>query len=227
MDKVEISPFYVKDCALASIATGIKARSLLELRDKLLTVPAGSIYFHFWGGRLRTSFEHHEYHNDFSYWVHRSLHDDILAERLELLDPHQFADIEELRSELVELVDDRLDEREWVPWVKIEDQFHFIDSRIVVFQTRHRIVEPIEMVRILPLLTRSSLFYHVIDAARRTVSHTDDFCEWLSGFPENYQELINAIKRIDPYLISLSALQNKLLEITTAYFLNGKNSEET
>lgn len=219
MDQPASLPFFVKDCALAAIATGVKARSLVELRDKLQTIPPSSIYFHFWGGRLRTSFEYREYHNDFSSWVHDYLHDDVLAERLELLNPHQFADMEELRSELIELIDDRLDERELIPWVKSEEQFHFVESKIVIFQTRHRMNEPQEFVRVLPLLTRSSLFYHMIDAARRTPNHTDDFCQWLSEYQEQYKELIIAINRVDPYLISLADLQKKLLEITSNYFL--------
>lgn len=211
-------PFYVKDCALATIATGVRARSLIELRDKLSTIPPSSIYFHFWGGRLRTSFEHKEYHNDFSSWVHSYLHDDILAERIELLNPHEFADIEALRTELIELIDDRLDEIELIPWVKSDEQFHFVKSKIITFQTQYRISYPREIVKVLPLLTHSSLFYHVIDAARRTPNHTDDFCEWLSEDKE-YDTLVNAIQQIDPYLISLGDLQKKLLEIAGAYFL--------
>src|SRR5262245_14536214 len=133
-------PFYVKDCSLAAIATGVKARSLIELREKLDFIPASAIYFHFWGGRLRTSFEHSEYHNDFSLWVHKHLHDDILSERLELLNPSQFSEIEELRHELIELIDDRLDERDIIPWEQTEDQFHFIRAKIIIFQTKYKII---------------------------------------------------------------------------------------
>lgn len=218
MDNSGILPFYVKDCALASIATGINARSLIELKDQLSTIHSSSIYYHFWGGRLRTSFEYTEYHNDFSSWVHDFLHDDILAERLELLNPQDFENIEELRNELIEIIDDRLEEREIIPWVKAENKFHFVKYKIIVFQTRHQVNIPNELVRIIPLLTRSSLFYHMIDASLRTPSHTNDISEWLNQYQGQYQDLVNAIKRVDPYLISLTDLQTKLLDITTAYF---------
>lgn len=221
MNNLIITPFYVKDCALASIATGINARSLIELKDKLSLVPSSSIYYHFWGGRLRTSFEHREYHNDFSSWAHDHLHDDILAERLELLNPHEFENIEDLRTELIEIIDDRLDEREIVPWVRKENKFHFVKYKIVIFQTRHQINTPNELVQVIPLLTRSSLFYHMIDAALRTPDHTDDFSQWLSQYQDKYQILINAIKRVDPYLISLKDLQSKLYDITSAFFDEG------
>ncbi len=45
-------PFFIKDCALVTIATGQKAQNLKELRNRLLTIHLGSIYHHFWGGTL-------------------------------------------------------------------------------------------------------------------------------------------------------------------------------
>lgn len=213
-------PFDVKDCALSAISTGEKAQSLLELKDKISTIGLDSIYYHFWGGRLRTSFEHREYHNDFSSWVHSQLHDDILAERLEILNPQDYDNLEELRAELMNIIDDRLDEREYIPWSKSEERFQFIKSKLVVFQTRHQIVQPRDLMNILPLLTRSSLFYHFIDATRRTPEGTDDFTLWLEGFKEKYQELIKEIRMIDPYSISVANLQARLVEITTDYFMN-------
>lgn len=216
-----LSPFHIKDCTLAAIATGIKAQTLLELRDHLFSIPVSSIYYHFWGGRLRTSFEHREYHNDFAFWAHHNLRDDILAERLELLNPTEFPSMEELRQELIEIVENRLDEREFVPWAKLEAPFHFIRSTIVVFHTRHLIQHPQELPLLIPRLSKSSLFYHFIDSARRMPSKTDDFTNWLSEEEERYQLLITAIRKLDPYLISLADLQKKLTDLTTRYFGEG------
>lgn len=214
--------FHLKDCSLASIATGIKARSLIELRDKLSDIHPSSIYFHFWGGRLRTAFEHREYLNDFCIWVHYHLHDDILAERLALLNPQEYSSMEDLRTDLIELIDDRLDEREFIPWAKSEEEFHFIRSQIVIFETRHLISKPRDLIHVIPLLSRSSLFYHFIDAARRTPNGVDDFSMWLEGFQGEYNQLIEEISKIDPYLIQLSDLQKKLEAIFTTYFLENQ-----
>jgi hypothetical protein len=54
-------PFLVKDCALIAIATGVRAHSLKELRDRLLTITSDSIYLHFWGDLLEPRFEEREY----------------------------------------------------------------------------------------------------------------------------------------------------------------------
>lgn len=212
------TPFYVKDCTLAAIATGIKAQTLAELRDRLGLVPEGCIYYHFWGGRLRTEFAHHEYHNDFSHWAHNALHDEVLSERLELIDPTDYDDLEALRDELIGLVENRLDEHEVIPWAKHDQQFHFSRSKIIIFSTRYQVSNPEELADIVPKLTQSSIFYHFIDAARRLPERGDDFSAWLEIFGSKYQELISHLRNIDPYFISLANLQLKLSNLFREHF---------
>ena len=92
--------FAVKDCGLIAIATGQEAQNLRELRDRVATIHPGCIYYHFWGGMLRPSFDEPEYQNDFAAWAWRSLHDASLAERLAIIDPGQYREIDGLRQEL-------------------------------------------------------------------------------------------------------------------------------
>lgn len=213
-----MNPFTIKDCSLASIATGVKAQMLNDFRDKLAVIDPGSIHFHFWNSRLRTSFEHHEYLNDFAYWVHKFLNDDYLSERLALINPSDFPDIESLRNELIEIIDERLDEIEFIPWAKYENQFHFITSKIIVFDTHYIIKEPQDLQWVIPHLSKASLFYHFIDARRRTEGASDDFSTWLKDLNHQYEELIGEFKKIDPYLVSLSDLKTKLLTIVNQFF---------
>lgn len=212
--------FYINDCALAAIAIGHKARTLTEFRDRLEIIPSGSIYFHFWIARLRPAFEFEEHHNDFSYWMHTALHDDILAERIELLDPSAYS-IETLRSMMVEIIDRRLDECELLPIAPKNQQFHFMTSKIIVFKTQLKADEPKDLVKLLPMLSRSSLFYHFIDARRRTEGAIDDFTIWLKGFGKKYEPLIQRYKEIDPYFISLRDLQQKIASTTNQFFIDG------
>lgn len=211
------TPFFINDCAIAPIATGLKARSLTEFRDRIETIHHGCIYFHFWIGRLRTAYEYKEHRNDFAQWSHKALHDDFLAERLELLDPTQ-DDLETLRIKLIELVDERIDELEVLPSAHKSDQFHFINSKIIVFKTPLKLENPSELPLIIPQLTRSSIFYHFIDSRRRTAGHKDDFSIWLESYGNEYRILIEQLKDIDPYFISLQDLQDKLTSITKEYF---------
>jgi hypothetical protein len=211
-------PFQIKDCALAAIATGRRAQNLRELRDHLMTIHPGSIYYHFWGGLLRPRFDDPEYHNDFARWARDGLHDARLAERLGVIDPADFTNLEELRQETAEVIEERLDETELVPWSKPDKQFHFIRSQIVVFDTHHRIDQPKELATVVPHLSVSSVFYHFVDARRRPPEAIDDFRAWLAGFGERYTTLCEQLAEVDPYFVTLAELRDELTGLFQTHF---------
>src|SRR5258708_2955126 len=109
--------FYFKDCALSTIATGKKAENLRELYDRLSTIHPSSIYHHFWGTRLSPQYETQEYLNDFAMWCYQHIHDQTLAERLSIIDPTEYKNLEDLRKELLSAIETRLDETEDLIWV--------------------------------------------------------------------------------------------------------------
>ena len=209
--------FELQDCVIAAIATGKRAQNLRELRNHLLTIHPESIYYHFWGGLLRPSFDDPEYQNDFAVWAYHGLNDRFLAERLALIDPTEFANMEGLRRELIEVIEERLDENELVPWSSAHQQFHFIRSQIVVFDTRLRLTKPEQLKEYIAHLTVGSIFYHFVDARRRTAHKNDDFSEWLMGFGDTYDELLDQIASLDPYFKSLTELRSQLGEIFKEY----------
>jgi hypothetical protein len=206
-------PFVVRDCALLAIATGDRAHNLQELADRIMTVHPGCLYYHFWGGLLRPRFDDPEFRNDFASWTHHWLHDSVLAERLGIIIPTDFDDLEHLRRELLEVIEERLDEIEFAHLVRSEQPFYFIRSQIVVFDTGIRLEEPRLLREYVPSLSVSSLFYHFVDARRRTPGCVDDFTEWLSPFGEAYTGLIEALAGIDPYLNSLTELRAVLSRV--------------
>lgn len=216
-------PFAVTDCAMLSIATGVSAQNLRELRDRLRSVPASSLYFHFWGAHLRPGFEEPEYNNDFALWAMHGLHDLGLAERLSVIDPPSFGDLEALREELVDVVEQRLYEKEFVPWAAADQEFHFIRAILVVLDTGMRIKRPEALAKALPQLSPSSLYYHFIDARRRPPEGIDDFRAWLSDFGDRYAELIDRIANIDPAFVTLTGLRNELSQAFSEH-LPGKSA---
>ncbi len=211
-------PFEVKDCALVPIATGNKAQNLKELRDALPNVDQGSIYFHFWGGLLRPTFDDPEFVNDFAIWSYYALHDEILAERLAIIDPTAFTDLESVRQELIEIVEERLDEVQWPTWASNDQQFHFIRSQIVIFDTNRSIEDPEDLVELTPKMGLGSIFYHFIDSRRRTPDRHSDFEAWLQGFNGEYEKLCRLISRVDPYFITLRELRDTLSNVFDSYF---------
>jgi hypothetical protein len=206
----KVEPFVVKDCALAAIATGMRAQNLRELRDGLLAVHPESINYHFWGGLLQPRFDDSEYNNDFASWARHALHDNKLGERLGVIDPADFHDIEALRQELIDVIETRLDEMEFHPWARRDQQFHFVRAQIVVFDTGKRILRPRDLRAVVPTLSIGSIYYHVIDARRREPQRVDDIRAWLQQFGDQYAVLCDRLAGLDPYFITLTELRRAL-----------------
>ena len=210
-------PFLEKDCALIAMSTGEYAQTLRELKDRIRDIPIGSIYYHFWGGLLRPRFDVPEFQNDFAVWAARGMHDKILAERLALLDPTHFDNLEDLRRELIDVIEERLDESDLLPWVMATERIYFVTSQIVIFNTGRSYAIPEALADNIPHMSRGSIFYHFIDARRRTPQAKNDFSTWLEGFGNSYQELSDRIVAIDPYFTTLSELREELYRVFDQY----------
>ncbi len=212
--------FKLMDCALIAIATGEKAQNLRELRDLLKIIHPGCFYYHFWGGLLRPNFDDPEFQNDFAVWASRNLHDAKISEQLSAIDPSMFREIDDLRKEVIEIIEQRLFESEHVPWVKAGQEFHFIRSQIVIFDTGISLSDPGKFLDIIQNISLGSVFYHFIDSRRRTLEGKNDFSLWLKGFGKKYKGLGDALDKIDPSFATLNELR---LEInsTIQYYIKG------
>lgn len=210
--------FGIKDCALVVLATGRKARLLQELRSEVSHADTASIYHHFWGSLLQPRLEEREYNNDFAEWVRHGVHDPTLAERLAALSPTNYPDLEALRREMIELIDTRLDEAGHHAFAPATTQFELARSQIVVFDTGRRLAHPRELTASIPDLTTGSIFYHFVDARRRTADGRDDFSDWLAIFGSEVEPLREQLAAVDPYFGGLHALRDELAELFAIHF---------
>lgn len=211
-------PFVVRDCALSAIATGIRVQNLKELHERVQTIHVGAVFYHFWGHLLRPRFDNPDYPNDFAAWAREQLHDPPLAERLAVLDPSRTTDLEDLRRELLDVLEERLDDGLPLVWAPRDRQFHFIRSQIVVFDTAKRLRDPGELPELLPHLSLGSVFYHFVDARRRTDDGVDDFRAWLAGFDDGYAGLVQSLAEVGLYYVSLSDLRDRISAACARYF---------
>jgi hypothetical protein len=207
MDSTATEPFAVKDCALIAIATGRKVLTLMELLESLAGVSTSSIYHHFWGGLLEPRFEEREYNNDFASWARHALHDPVLAERLAVIDPTRFPDLEGLRQTLIDMIETRIEEDEPRGRQAAIRQFELIRSQIVVFDTGRRLSTPRELAEHVPQMSTGSIFYHFIDARRR-LEHDNDFSAWLATIDSGFEDLCRRLDAIDPFFGSLTQLRD-------------------
>ncbi|HHS48291.1 MAG TPA: hypothetical protein ENM99_00205 [Desulfurella acetivorans] len=217
MTENNISPFEIKDCSILSIATGRHAINVKELLTQLLSVDPDSIYYHFWGKLLRTSFSTPEFNNDFAQWVSDQIHDKSLAEKLSVLEPQDYQSVDELRQEMIDIIQISLEQNTVLLYTNAQEPFHFLKLGMVVFNTSKVINEPLEFVDIIDNLSYGSLYFHFIDARRRTQNHRDDFSNWIALFG-NYDDLVDMIINIDPFFLPLSKLKEKISNIFKTYF---------
>lgn len=212
------TPFAVRDCALITRATGVRAENIREFRRGITEVHDASIYHHFWGRLLRPTLDEPEYNNDFASWAWRDLHDGPLAERLSMVVPTDFATLEELRREILTILDRRLEEGGPVAGEAAERPFHFLDAQILIFNTGLVIDSPAGLVPFLPSLSTGSIYFHFIDARNRTPERRNDFSAWLSSLGEEYAPLAARIDGIDPYFSSLKEMRNRLCGAFRQFF---------
>jgi hypothetical protein len=213
-NKTKMTPFQIKDCALiVRISEQLPAINLRELRERVASCPPDSLYHHFCETVLRPSFDDPEFHNDFAIWARRALHDHVLAEKLEILDPYSFADMEELRKEVLDIFDDRLSEIYYVPWALHDRAFYFHSATTVVFDTNMTIDSPKRLRQAVSQMTTSSLYYHFWEARRRTPDRLDDFSVWLKDWNDRGIPLIEAFSQIDFYFMSLRELQQRMYRV--------------
>ena len=126
-----IEPFEFKQCINILKSTGRKARNLRELRDLIATVSNDSLYYHTYQYFMKGSML--EYTNDFSYWVGEALGEKVLEEYLSDIDPYAFNDMNDIRNELLDVIDAYMEsfpsQREVLPGV----DFHFNVAITITF----------------------------------------------------------------------------------------------
>ena len=200
--------FHVKDCTIICRMGGVDpAVTLRELRERIKICPIESLYYHFCETLITPTFDDPEFRNDFAVWAANSLRDYVLAERLAIINPYGFVDLEQLRTRVLEILDERLSEMPYTPSVGMGDAFMFQQAATVVFDTGIKLGELADLARRLPEMSPSTIYYHFIEARRRTPDRVDDFTFWLQFCESCNRDLIEALADIDFYFLSLPELK--------------------
>lgn len=213
MTSTNIKPFKFMECAVLPLATGIRAQNLRELHTGLTQVTDSSIYFHFWGRMVRPHISESEFNNDFASWTNSSLRDFKLAEALSAINPVKFQKFDNIRAMILNILENRLENEDFLSWKKSDRDFHFIACKKLMFETEKEVSVLDYFPNAVKNISRESFFYHFIDGRRRSPECKDDFTVWLEQFSDKTTELRKKLKNVDSYLFSLTELQRQVFSI--------------
>lgn len=212
-----MNPFEIKDCALVSRMSGLMpAVNLRELRDRIASCHTDVLYHHYCETPLATSFDLPDFRNDFAVWAKSRLGDDLLAERLGIVDPYSFPTMDDLRSATIEIIDDRLSEVTMIPWARPGHEFHFMQAVTIVFDTGNQVSHPDGLASAVSAMTNSSVYFHVLEAQRRNAARVDDFTAWLQSLDGEWSHYVQATRSIDIGFLTLPELRKKLIEVLSS-----------
>lgn len=218
--------FKVKDCSLITRMAGVKeAMNLRELEERLRVCPDECLFHHFCETVIRPTFDYPDYTNDFALWAGSQLRDKILAERLSVLNPYKCKSVDELRQQVLDILEERLSETDHILWAPKNRAFQFLQAVTVVFETDIKLNRPYDFYEQLPNMSHGSIYYHFIEARRRTKWMVDDFTAWLSEFDIEAKPLIKTLSEIDFYFLTLAELKNTLVAVTTEFFKEAKHEK--
>lgn len=203
----EIRPFEFKQCVNLIKSTGLKARNLRELRERTAVVSGESIFHHtyqyFLKGRVL------EYTNDFAHWAGESLEERALSEHLSNVDPYAFKNIEDLRMELLNVIDGYLknfpEPREAMPG----DEFYFNETVTLTSPLGIKAKNLAEFLIAIKYVDAAAIYYHFYEARVRL--GVDDFSKWLEDSLDK-KEVAERIRGIDPFMHSTEEIRKHIYE---------------
>ncbi|MBI3806741.1 MAG: hypothetical protein HY281_04385 [Nitrospirae bacterium] len=211
LNHIANTPFRFVSCMELREVLGKRAMDEHRLLELIEEVPADSIYYHTHSYFLRHAYTQQLYSNDFATWVVLYAQDRLLGERLGVLDPFDFSDIEHLRDEILRIVAEHLN-HSTVPRCVVSEPFEFIRSHIIEIPLALEARTLSEFHDALADVEVGAVYNHVCEARMRKRPLSGDFARWLSSEDGlGLQELALNIERVGRLGLSLEGMRNKIL----------------
>lgn len=192
--------------------TGLKAKNLRELLDRLRTVPESVVYQH-----THQFLQQHQYlspepPNDFAYWVREALNEVELGEILSSINTCEFSNLEDLRRAICDAVEKWLQSHKDGPLQEARpgQEFYFLKSVSFILPTPYEVRSLAEFHDVLRRISIHSLYFHMFEARLRLKRGTNDFSVWFEN-ALGEAELAKKISKLDPYTHTMEGLREKIL----------------
>ncbi|HXZ43429.1 MAG TPA: DUF5752 family protein [archaeon] len=213
-------PFSFIACLEVLQFVGVRAENERQLADLLEEVPLDSIYYHTHSFFLRHKFAAGAYPNDFATWAAIQVRDRTLGERLAMVDPGLYPNLQALREELVAVIDDHLRDLHIVPAPIVGEPFEFIQSQLVEIPTGLRAATLQEFRDVLLEVDLTAIYYHLMESRMRLGRGQNDFAAWVErglGLPK----LAAKFRAVDPYAGSLEQTRSRLVQLCDEVLAEG------
>lgn len=201
------SPFVFKSEFWIPRYTGIKVYSIKDFLEALKLVDKFSIFYHMY----INIFNYHNlptfYTNSISYWFYSNGHL-LLAEKISIIDPLDYCDLEELRNVLIKTLEENYD-KNWDD--KEKNPFYFIKAEREIIECQ-RIAENLEQfIEGIKESSINSLFYHLVTSRIENNTLVNDYSSWLLHIGEGKKA--EKINKLDLYTMNLHEIKKEIINI--------------
>ncbi len=205
-------PFRFVTSNILAELTGRSAANLKEFVEGIKAADESTIFTHTHMAFKEFHFARGIYTNDFSRWVAESVQDDVLAEKLAAIDITDFTDLLELKKNFIKTIEDYLGSIPMIRSAPKGEEFHFYRNIGIISLTAFEVWDLEEFKKALKLVGPRSIFYHFFESRLRLKKKTNDFSAWIED-ALGKKDLAQAIEQIDPYVVSLDELADKMIAI--------------
>jgi len=210
--KIAEHPFLFTGCWELREMVGRSARDEQQLLEAIEEIPFDSLSYHTHSFFLRHIYIAGPYPNDFATWAAIQVRDRVLGEKLGILNPYDFENLEALRTEIVNIIDEHLCQLQIIPRVIYGEPFHFMQSRIIEVPTGLEARSLTEFRKILATVDTSAVYYHNFEAILRLGRKMGDFALWIEE-QLNLPELAQKISKVDFYMTSLESIRHRIINL--------------
>lgn len=218
--KTAEDPFFFTGCWELREMVGRSVRDEQQLLEAIEEIPLDSLSYHTQSFFLRHKYIAGPYPNDFATWAAIQVRDRVLGEKLGILDPYDFENLEALRTEIVNIIDEHLSQLQIIPRVIYGEPFHFMQSRIIEVPTGLEARTLTEFRKILAAVDVSVVYYHNFEAILRLGRRKGDFAFWMEE-QLDLPELAEKISKLDFYMTSLDSIRHRIIKLCDEVLMKG------
>lgn len=189
-----------------------KARGEQELLEGIEEVDAASIFYHTHSHYMHQRYLQEHYPNDFATWVAEDVRDRVLSERLAVVDPFEAGDVESIRRDLIEILEDHLDAMGFSPRALFGEPFHFLRAHVVPIPTGVKVRTRTELRTALGGASPGTLYYHFFEDAIGKGRRTGTLVDWIATQLKE-SALADAVAALNPYRINLATFRKDLQRV--------------